>query len=205
MVKFDNFKLRQLQVLDAIFGLVCDNCDTIWADIEVSASVECARLQIDAEDYTITLIRDDTHYTLKLQAEWEREFVTSSVANKDELAEFFASIHTQVKQEMEDRVKEYWVFGTNKWSKSSYTFDEAELLSKTLINCSYCIDCEACHYCRRCTACVNLHFCDDCSGCVDCSFSEALEDCDSVHYSYAIKEADGDMYVCGDEELKEYK
>lgn len=64
---------------------------------------------------------------------------------------------------------EYWIIGSNRWSKTLYTKEEAIKLSKTLINCEncedcrYCRDCVDCNYCEHCQNCKNCDFCSWCS------------------------------------------
>ena len=51
----------------------------------------------------------------------------------------------------------------NKWNAKSYTKEQAETCSKSLINCINCINCSDCRYCSDC---IN---CSDCSNCINCS------------------------------------
>lgn len=77
----------------------------------------------------------------------------------------------------------YWVIGSNKWSKSIYTKEEAEEYAKTLINCKWCINCK---FCRDCVNCRDLFYCENCFHCYLCGFSEALKSCEEVFYSYNL-------------------
>jgi len=63
----------------------------------------------------------------------------------------FASMKDVVKLE-----NGYWVIGTNKWSKSIYTKEQAEKYSETLINCNNCINCRSCSSCIDCTSCSDF-------------------------------------------------
>jgi hypothetical protein len=55
---------------------------------------------------------------------------------------------------------DYWVVGTNKWTASIYTKQQAEKLAATLINCDNCIDCS---YCSSCSDCSSCSYCSSCS------------------------------------------
>jgi len=61
----------------------------------------------------------------------------------------------------------YWVVGTNKWTVSIYTKEQAEKNAATLINCENCINCSYCRDCRNCSNCCD---CCDCSYCSYCSY-----------------------------------
>lgn len=84
---------------------------------------------------------------------------------------------------MEDK---YWVIGSNRWSKSIYTKEEAETYAKTLINCENCTDCK---FCRDCVNSVRLYYCDYCINCYFCRFSENLLNCSDVYFSYNLADA----------------
>ena len=66
--------------------------------------------------------------------------------------------------------KNYWIDeNSNSWNKLIYTKEQAEKLSKTLINCKNCINCFRCSYCSDCSRCSDCSDCSDCSGCSGCS------------------------------------
>lgn len=80
----------------------------------------------------------------------------------------------------------YWVIGTNRWSKSVYSKEQAERYAKTLINCENCTNCK---FCRDCVNSRDLFYCEACKNCYFCGFSEVLEECEEVFYSYNLKNA----------------
>ena len=41
----------------------------------------------------------------------------------------------------------------NRWNADNYTIEQAEALSKTLIDCSDCENCSDCQHCRGCRSC----------------------------------------------------
>lgn len=60
----------------------------------------------------------------------------------------------------------YWIDkNMNTWSRLRYTQGQAERLSKTLQNCTWCYDCYECVDCNHCDRC---HACKDCSYCTAC-------------------------------------
>jgi hypothetical protein len=67
----------------------------------------------------------------------------------------------------------YWVIGSNKWTASIYTQEEAEMYSTTLIDCENCIDCFNCVNCMNCISCRN---CSACYGLSDSSFCRGCSD-----------------------------
>jgi len=69
------------------------------------------------------------------------------------------------------KIDGYWVIGTNKWSVFYYTKEQAEMHSRTLINCENCIDCIGCSNCIDCRNCSN------CSNCIDCRYCSYCRDC----------------------------
>lgn len=86
---------------------------------------------------------------------------------------------------METKITEdlnYWIIGTNKWSKSEYTKEQAERYSDTLINCQNCSDCSDCSYCSDCSSCSNCSSCRDCSDCSNCSSCRYCSSCSYCRY-----------------------
>lgn len=84
------------------------------------------------------------------------------------------------------RVEDYFHINGNYFSKVKYTFEDAEKISETLINCKGCIDCQdcigctECRECTSCTNCVNSVGCSDCHSCTECSLCyhcNKLEEC----------------------------
>ena len=84
------------------------------------------------------------------------------------------------------RIEDYYYIDGNYFAKIKYTYENALEISKTLINCKECIDCEYCNNCKdcvgceRCTDCVGCEWCEDCNNCLDCLFCyecEKLERC----------------------------
>lgn len=70
----------------------------------------------------------------------------------------------------------WWIDeNNNKWTVHCYTKDEAEYLSKSLINCSNCVNCNNCNNCNGCwncdycNDCWHCDNCGDCYGCVSCT------------------------------------
>lgn len=55
--------------------------------------------------------------------------------------------------------EEYWVDGSNRWSKDKYTEEGFLRVRETLINCIGCVDCESCYKCEECTDCKNCNNC----------------------------------------------
>ena len=50
----------------------------------------------------------------------------------------------------------YWEFeNNNRFSKSEYSFEEAEKLNRTLVNCSNCENCSFCFDCVNCSWCID--------------------------------------------------
>ena len=66
-----------------------------------------------------------------------------------------------------EKTNNYWTdLNNNKWDCDIYTEEQAEKLSKTLINCFNCInciDCISCSDCRYCSSCRSCRSCSDCS------------------------------------------
>ena len=65
----------------------------------------------------------------------------------------------------------YYEINGNYWSKNSHTEDEVKEISKNMINCKNCLDCEDCRNCVNCfycKDCVDCQFCQDCSSCQNC-------------------------------------
>jgi hypothetical protein len=75
------------------------------------------------------------------------------------------------------QTENYWVIGTNKWSVVNYTKEEAEMYSRTLINCENCIDCRNCSNCSNCRDCHRCIDCIDCIGCHGCRYCIDCIDC----------------------------
>ena len=77
----------------------------------------------------------------------------------------------------------YWIDeNNNRWSKSSFTSNEALLLSKTLKNCSNCSGCSGCSYCSNCSGCSNCSNCSGCSSCSHCSNCSGCSNCSNCSY-----------------------
>lgn len=71
----------------------------------------------------------------------------------------------------------------NKWNIRKYSKNEAERLSKTLINCknctdcSNCINCSDCVECEDCLNCINCFCCSKCYECEGCGKCYNCDDC----------------------------
>lgn len=57
----------------------------------------------------------------------------------------------------------------NKWDTYYYTLDEAEEISRSMINCFDCRNCRSCSFCRYCINCFDCRNCHNCSYCRACS------------------------------------
>jgi hypothetical protein len=80
------------------------------------------------------------------------------------------------------KINNYWVIGTNKWSANIYTQEQAEEYAKTLVNCNGCIDCRycrGCYSCRDCLECSSCRDCIDCRNCIDCRGCIGCSNCSS--------------------------
>lgn len=88
----------------------------------------------------------------------------------------------------------YWEFeNNNRFSKSEYSFEEAEKLNRTLVNCSNCENCSFCLDCVNCIACKNCIKCSDCKECINCEECSFCFDC--VNCSWCIdKESVKDIH-----------
>lgn len=84
------------------------------------------------------------------------------------------------------RIEDYYYIDGNYFAKWKYTYEDALEISKTLINCTECIDCQNCTNCvgcvgcKNCTDCVECTWCEDCSNCLDCHYCyecEKIERC----------------------------
>jgi len=87
---------------------------------------------------------------------------------------------TQIKED-----ENYWIIGSNKWSKNNYSKEESIKYSDTLINCSNCLDCSncsSCHDCRYCRYCRDCRYCFDCSSCRDCHDCSYCSNCNNCRY-----------------------
>ncbi|WP_086236339.1 hypothetical protein, partial [Campylobacter devanensis] len=77
----------------------------------------------------------------------------------------------------------HYIFeGNNAYRKSRFTYEEAERLSKTLVNCQNCVDCIYCIECKYSNNCKdsrNCEYCYDCSKCIDCYDCLACKNCES--------------------------
>ena len=85
-----------------------------------------------------------------------------------------------------EKTNNYWTdLNNNKWDCDIYTEEQAEKLSKTLINCFNCInciDCISCSDCRYCSSCRSCRSCSDCSSCSSCSDCSYCSDCSDCRY-----------------------
>lgn len=77
----------------------------------------------------------------------------------------------------------YWIIGSNKYSKDKYTEEKAIELSKSLINCVNCIDCMCCEDCTNCKSC---QFCKDCHNCFWCFFVEHCTKCVEANFAHNL-------------------
>jgi hypothetical protein len=87
------------------------------------------------------------------------------------------------------KINNYWIdSNSNKWYCDLYTEEQADKLSKTLIDCFNCINCSSCRYCSDCSDCHYCRSCRDCSYCSDCSSCSHCRSCrycsDCSHCSY---------------------
>ena len=75
----------------------------------------------------------------------------------------------------------FWEFeNNNRFSKSEYSFEEAEKLNRTLVNCSNCKNCIKCSDCKECIDCINCKKCVKCkksSKCINCEECSFCFDC----------------------------
>jgi len=97
------------------------------------------------------------------------------------------------------QTENHWVIGTNKWSVVTYTKEEAEMYSRTLIDCSNCINCRNCIGCINCTCCrycsdcrdctdsIGCRGCSNCSDCTDCSICSYCDKCSKCSYCIDFK------------------
>lgn len=79
----------------------------------------------------------------------------------------------------------YYYDGSNRWSKSRYTEEQAQMAAKTLIDCKNmtdCSDCSHCSRCSRCSSCLHCSRCSRCSGCLHCSRCSYCSDCSHCSY-----------------------
>lgn len=76
-------------------------------------------------------------------------------------------------------VEKYWQIGTNKWERSRFSWEQAQKLNKTLIDCEYCTNCA---YCEQCVNCEDCMFCCECADCVQCNFYSLCMDCKKCDY-----------------------
>lgn len=95
----------------------------------------------------------------------------------------------------------YWIdTNGNMWRKTAYSKEDALRLSRTLKDCSGCIDCSYCNDCRQCEDCHYCYQCEGstmckfCTGCVQCS---KCFHCTSCSYCYFCARCDGCRY-CAD-------
>lgn len=201
----NKFTLKDLQILEALIPLAKVNFDKEWATIKDYQVVEMAKTEINAEVYKLTLHRNDESYFM--QTESPKAFKAFCLSHNGDLNDYkidnlIYNVKKALEEEIEKRWEEdtYWIIGTNKWSKESFTKKEAEALSKTLTNCENCIDCS---HCEDCVNCEDLHFCCDCKdsnvcyhsykleNCSGCTASSYLKDCRDVkHSSYLEGEID---------------
>jgi hypothetical protein len=74
------------------------------------------------------------------------------------------------------KINNYWTDeNNNRWNRDQYTKDQAEQLSKKMINCKYCTDCYSCYSCDSCDSCNSCknyksnpeRYCKRLSGTVD--------------------------------------
>ena len=89
-----------------------------------------------------------------------------------------------------------WKIDGNYWSKDTYTYEQAKILSETLVNCDNCLDCSDCVDCRDlkkcsncsgCKGCFNCYKCIDCVNCNDCKNSELCDDCNYCYHCIYCK------------------
>lgn len=88
---------------------------------------------------------------------------------------------------------EYWCINNNFWDTSKYTLEQATVLSKTMVESEFCIDCEEVTHSMFCIDCIKCHgcyFCAHCFGCYHggklfqcklCVFSEYCVGCDECY------------------------
>ena len=93
----------------------------------------------------------------------------------------------KVRCEMMKLENGFWIDeNNNKWECKFYTETNATQLSKTLANCSDCINCSycsnmtncnKCSYCCDCSCCTNCSYCRNCSHCMSCSCCSDCIEC----------------------------
>lgn len=85
-----------------------------------------------------------------------------------------------------DRSEYYFIDG-NYYSKKKHTYKQAVKASKTLINCTGCIDCYKCtdcSWCEKCRECTYCYMLFNCEKCVNCSFCQECSECRELDFSY---------------------
>lgn len=80
----------------------------------------------------------------------------------------------------------------NVWTKNEYTFEQASIASKSLVNCYGCINCVACNDCTDCVSCVGCVGCKRCNSCQCCSNCADSADCIRCDGFTRAKELPGD-------------
>ena len=82
----------------------------------------------------------------------------------------------------------------NKWDTKLFTAEKAAMFSKTLRNCSNCVncsflencqDCQWCDFCSKCKDCDSCFHCRDCANCKHCCFCWACNECFGCNSSWA--------------------
>jgi len=74
------------------------------------------------------------------------------------------------------KIKNYWIDeNRNIWNDKNYCSDEAQKISKTMINCFDCVDCDECRYCNDCNSCDHTIDCDHCKHCKHCSTANHIK------------------------------
>jgi hypothetical protein len=81
------------------------------------------------------------------------------------------------------KINNYWTDeNNNRWNRDRYTKDQAEQLSKKMINCKYCTDCTDCNSCDYCYSCDSCDYCNSCNFCKFCNSCDSCYSCYSCDY-----------------------
>lgn len=93
------------------------------------------------------------------------------------------------------QINGYWVDeNNNRWNCEICSEASAEKFSKTLINCTDCIDCTNCTDCNSCFNCLYCHNCTNCincwlcHNCISCHLCNSCFDCMYCNFCRKFKE-----------------
>ena len=81
------------------------------------------------------------------------------------------------------QINGYWVDeNNNRWGIEVCTEEQAEKLSKSLVNCYNCDNCRNCQNCRNCNNCDNCCYCGGCrccDNCNNCNYCRCCSNCNN--------------------------